>query len=381
MPPVPGLTRAMPRTNACSKPSDEGHDSASAPRRFLAEVQALRAIAVIAVVIYHLDPAWLPGGFTGVDAFFVVSGFLITGHLLAQLRDTGTIRLRRFWAGRLRRLLPAQLVVIAASALAALVVLPWGELTTTLRQGLASLFYVQNWFLAAGSTDYLNASTPPTAFQHFWSLAIEEQFYLAWPVLLVAGWLAAKRMRSSVAGPLIAVTSITVASLALCLVPRVGRSGPPRIRIRGHRHGCALPRAIRARSCARRGRHHSRGREGRLWPQDGIPAEPRRVVHRQPLLRDLPHALAHHRDPHRVARVPTLGRPRWRTCLDRGHVPRSIPLGREARPLSPPGPLDARCIRVRRSGTGRPRLGVGWASRAVVAQLECVFPATVRGGI
>lgn len=97
------------------------------------EIQAVRAIAVLAVIIYHLDTAWLPGGFTGVDAFFVVSGFLITGHLLHQLRSTGRIHLPKFWAGRFRRLWPAQAVTIAITAFAAAVLLPKTDALATLR--------------------------------------------------------------------------------------------------------------------------------------------------------------------------------------------------------------------------------------------------------
>ena len=155
-------------------------------RRFLPEVQALRAVAVLLVVVYHFAPGLVPGGFVGVDVFFVISGFLITGHLLREVRATGRIDLPAFWAGRVRRILPAALATVAAVVAATLLLVPetqWGQ---TSRQALASVFSVQNWVLAADAVDYLAAEHQPTALQHFWSLGVEEQFYLFWP-LLVAG--------------------------------------------------------------------------------------------------------------------------------------------------------------------------------------------------
>jgi len=155
------------------------------PRRFLPEVQALRALAVGIVVVYHLRPDLLPGGFIGVDVFFVISGFLITGHMLREVHSTGRLSLLRFWANRAGRILPAGLLVIGVTAVVApLVVAPteWEQLR---RQALASVFYVQNWVLAGDSVDYLAADNAPTPFQHYWSLAVEEQFYLLWPLVMV----------------------------------------------------------------------------------------------------------------------------------------------------------------------------------------------------
>lgn len=159
------------------------------PRKFLPEVQALRALAVLVVVAYHLEPRVLPGGFVGVDVFFVISGFLITGHLVREARREGRISLPGFWAGRVRRILPAAVVAIAAVVVATLAFAPVTQWGTIGQQALASVFSVQNWVLAADSVDYLAAENPPTALQHFWSLGVEEQFYLLWPLLVVAALL------------------------------------------------------------------------------------------------------------------------------------------------------------------------------------------------
>lgn len=164
------------------------------PRRFLPEVQSLRAVAVLLVVAYHLEPRMVPGGFVGVDVFFAISGFLITGHLLREVRRTGRIDLPGFWAARVRRILPAAFAVILAVLAATLAFLPATQWKTVGTAALASAFSVENWVLAANSVDYLAADAEPTALQHFWSLGVEEQFYLAWPLLVLLGvWLGAGR--------------------------------------------------------------------------------------------------------------------------------------------------------------------------------------------
>jgi peptidoglycan/LPS O-acetylase OafA/YrhL len=155
---------------------------------FRTDVHAIRALAVVLVVVYHLDAGVVRGGFVGVDAFFVVSGFLITGQLVRELQARDGVDLAGFWARRARRLVPSALVVLAVTALASWLLSPredWPGLGLHLA---ASVGYVENWALAAASTDYLAAGSPSTPFEHFWSLGVEEQFYLVWPLLLLGAW-------------------------------------------------------------------------------------------------------------------------------------------------------------------------------------------------
>jgi peptidoglycan/LPS O-acetylase OafA/YrhL len=148
-------------------------------------LDGLRAVAVVAVVIYHLSPRLLPSGYLGVDVFMVVSGFLITGLLVREYEHSGGIRLAVFWGRRFRRLVPALVLLLVVVAAWVGFVGP-RSLTPSIRtQGLAALFYVSNWkLIASGVTSggSVGASSPLV---HLWSLAVEEQFYLLWPPLLL----------------------------------------------------------------------------------------------------------------------------------------------------------------------------------------------------
>ncbi len=151
---------------------------------WLAGLEGLRAIAVTAVVVFHFAPTALPGGFLGVDLFFVISGYLITRLLLAEVDRTGQISVRDFYRRRVRRLLPAVVVLIIVTATTSALV--WRDELATMRGGLlASTFYVTNWWLIGDHQSYFVASGRPPMLQHLWSLAIEEQFYLLWPLVLV----------------------------------------------------------------------------------------------------------------------------------------------------------------------------------------------------
>jgi peptidoglycan/LPS O-acetylase OafA/YrhL len=149
------------------------------------------------VVIYHLYPARLPGGFAGVDVFFVISGYLITGHLWRGYRATGKVSLVDFWGRRAKRLVPAAALALAVTWGVSRLVLPAAKLPDVAQQILASALYFQNWQLAGDSVNYLKSSDSATPVQHFWSLSVEEQFYLVWPLLfLLAALIAVTIMRS-----------------------------------------------------------------------------------------------------------------------------------------------------------------------------------------
>jgi len=192
------------------------------PSRFLPHVQGLRAIAVLLVVLYHFWPGRLPGGYVGVDVFFVISGFLITGHLMRELTATGTVRLGQFWARRARRLLPASLLVLLVCALVAAspYLMPVSGLQREISEILASTFYVENWYLAFTSADYLNHAGDPSMVQHYWSLSLEEQFYVLWPlIMLLAAWAGVRwfggRKRRVI---LVTLAVVSAASLVFCIV-------------------------------------------------------------------------------------------------------------------------------------------------------------------
>ena len=160
------------------------------------DIQALRAIAVSLVLVYHLWPHRLTGGFTGVDVFFVISGFLITSHLLGR-PPRGGRDLAVFWSRRIRRLLPASLLVLVVTLVASRLFAPETQWAATAKQAGASALYAVNWLLASDAVDYLAAENAPSPVQHFWSLSVEEQFYIVWPLLILVLVAVAARVRRS----------------------------------------------------------------------------------------------------------------------------------------------------------------------------------------
>jgi peptidoglycan/LPS O-acetylase OafA/YrhL len=177
------------------------------------DIQGLRAIAVSLVLVYHLVPHVLRGGFVGVDVFFVISGFLITSHLLQHAPSSGR-DLATFWSRRVRRLLPASLLVLTSTLVATRLVSPETQWSNTASQTRAAALYVVNWLLARDSVDYLAAENAPSPVQHFWSLSVEEQFYFVWPIAILALVLLARRRGWQVSVAVAAgLTAVVAASL------------------------------------------------------------------------------------------------------------------------------------------------------------------------
>lgn len=163
--------------------------------RFRADIEGLRAVAVLLVMAYHAGVPAFSGGFIGVDVFFVISGFLITGLIMREVAATGRLNLVNFYVRRARRLLPAVAVVLAAVAVMTLAVIPAVRWRGIAWDVLASSTYLVNWRFATQSVDYLASEEPPSPVQHFWSLAVEEQFYLVWPALIIIALAWRRRSR------------------------------------------------------------------------------------------------------------------------------------------------------------------------------------------
>ncbi len=159
-----------------------GHPGKRGPGGFRPDVQAMRALAVSVTIVNHLWPGSpLTGGYVGVDIFFVISGFLISSQLIREIDGTGRLQLARFYARRVRRLLPAAFLVLVFVATAAYLFVPRPQWSAYGREITASALYWQNWLVATKPGD----PTLFTAVQHYWSLSVEEQFYLCWPLLLL----------------------------------------------------------------------------------------------------------------------------------------------------------------------------------------------------
>jgi peptidoglycan/LPS O-acetylase OafA/YrhL len=183
---------------------------------FRPDIEGLRAVAIGLVLLYHGGVEQLTGGFVGVDVFFVISGFLITGLLIRELEKTGRISLPRFYARRAKRLLPATALVLVVTAILTwltISVIDWGTFGADI---ITAALYVVNWQLAARSVDYLAEDVGVSPVQHFWSLAVEEQFYIVWPLLLVVvAWWVRRRSGARLRAVMtVGILLITIPSLA-----------------------------------------------------------------------------------------------------------------------------------------------------------------------
>jgi peptidoglycan/LPS O-acetylase OafA/YrhL len=194
-------------------------------KEFRPDIEGLRAVTLFAILGFHAAVPGLRGGFVGPDVFFVISGFLITGQLWREVSTTGTLRMRRFYGGRARRLLPVAATVGVVTVIASAFLLPPLQASRAVLDGIASALYVPNfWFIAEG-VHYFGGHLPPSPFQHYWTLGVEEQFYLAWPLLIIGtAWLARRMGRRKAGAPsskrpyLVVFTLIAATSFALSLV-------------------------------------------------------------------------------------------------------------------------------------------------------------------
>ncbi|MEO7126354.1 MAG: acyltransferase family protein [Nakamurella sp.] len=188
---------------------------AQRPKQWIGGLDGLRAIAVVAVVLFHLNPGYLSGGFLGVDLFFVISGYLITRLLLAERLRSGRIGLGQFYLRRIRRLLPAVVALLAVASTIGYAA--WPDQRPTLPDSaLSSLGYLTNWWLIADKQSYFASMGRPPMLQHLWSLAIEEQYYLLWaPIVIVLGAAWMSRRRSAPPWHVAALVAAVAGTLAL----------------------------------------------------------------------------------------------------------------------------------------------------------------------
>ncbi len=190
----PAANVAAPQSAA---PEIENRAVGSAGSRGLSYIPGLdgiRALAVLAVLLYHADVSWMPGGFLGVDMFFVLSGFLITSIVLTELERNGRLNFKQFYLRRARRLLPALFLVLALAAVLA-AFLATDAAANVRRDILGALTYTTNWVYIFADQSYFEATGRPPMLQHLWSLAVEEQFYLIWPAIAVLAWRGGGRHR------------------------------------------------------------------------------------------------------------------------------------------------------------------------------------------
>ncbi|MCU1452857.1 MAG: oatA 3 [Acidimicrobiales bacterium] len=226
-------------------------------------------MAVLVVIGYHLGLTWLPGGFLGVDLFFVLSGYLITGLLLTEVARSGGLDLGRFYARRIRRLFPAMAVLLLVFAIVALRSDPLDRATMR-ADGLSALLDVANWHFIASGASYFAQFTMPSALRHTWSLAIEEQFYLLWPLMVLA-ITALARGRSRVVGGVVA--GLATASFTASIVLYHPGTDPSRVYFGTDTRAFTLLVGALLAVVDRGSRWGpTGGRRGRAWAMASVPA-------------------------------------------------------------------------------------------------------------
>jgi len=209
-------------TDAASRASDTKPQKGG----FRPDVEGLRAVAVVAVLLYHAGVPFAGGGYVGVDVFFVISGYLITGLLLRELERSGTVSLARFYSRRAKRLLPLTVVVLAFVVALSWLLFDPVRMEEVSFGVVAAGLYFMNWLLAARAADYFAAGLEASPVQHFWTLAVEEQFYLVWPILiLTAAWWSRRtglRLRPVLAA---AFAAVALSSLAYSVYSTQAQAG------------------------------------------------------------------------------------------------------------------------------------------------------------
>ncbi|WP_317230107.1 acyltransferase family protein [Clavibacter sp. MX14-G9D] len=219
-------TSARPSTSGGTGRTASVVPEGSSTRSFRGDIQGLRALAVIAVILDHLL-AWPSGGFLGVDVFFVISGFIITSLLLRQHDKLGRISFAEFYRKRVKRILPASTAVLLVTVGASWMVFLSGRASAIAWDSVAAFFFVANWRFAATDTDYWAADSAVSPVQHYWSLGVEEQFYVVWPILLTIGLALSLRFRGAgrYHGILTAILLVvTVGSFAWAMADTAGNA-------------------------------------------------------------------------------------------------------------------------------------------------------------
>jgi len=193
-------------------------------REVRTDIEALRAIAILLVVAFHCHFSGIPGGFVGVDVFYVLSGYLITGLLVTETEKTSSLNFLRFYAKRIRRLLPAAALVLLTTLIVGALVFSPRELTLTAHAARANALYMSNMYFARSASDYFSARVIFNPLLHTWSLSVEEQFYLFWPLLIALGLLIWRSRNSLLVS--MALLTIVCFGINLYASARIGATLP-----------------------------------------------------------------------------------------------------------------------------------------------------------